>query len=352
MATNIVPRVKAIVIERPHEIAFREVDTPVCGPDDLLIRSHKAGVCRTDLEVLLGVLDPRWVRYPCIPGHEWSGTVAEAGGNVTDFAPGDRVVSEGIIPCNRCRRCRSGETNLCENYDQLGFTRGGGYGEFVLAPRHAVHRLPDHVSFEAGVLIEPASCVLRALQRSRASPGDAIGIVGIGTLGSIGIQLAKLFAPRAIAAYGVRPEELAFAERLGADHVVDVGEVDPEEETRRLLGDGLDVVVETAGSVAAVELSTRVARLGGRVVLLGIAGEGRTLELPPDRIVLKDIEVIGSVSYTSAVWSAMLRLVEHRLVDLDPIVTRRFPARDFEDAFALMDEREGTVGKILLEHVA
>jgi threonine dehydrogenase-like Zn-dependent dehydrogenase len=272
---------RAIVIERPNEVALRDVDTPTCGPDDVLVRSHKAGVCRTDLEVLRGELSPRWVRYPCIPGHEWSGTVAEVGMNVRDLSPGERVVCEGIVPCKRCRRCRAGDTNLCENYDQLGFTRGGGYGEFVLAPRHVVH-----------------------------------------------------------------------AEVLGADHTVYVGEGDAVEETARLTGEGLDVVVETAGAVPAVELATRVVRPGGRVILLGIAGEGKTLGLPADRIVLRDIELIGSVSYTSAVWGRMMRLVEGGLLDLEPLVTHRFPTREFEAAFELMDRREGTVAKILLEHDA
>jgi 2-desacetyl-2-hydroxyethyl bacteriochlorophyllide A dehydrogenase len=343
---------KAVVIERPHEIAWREVEPPVGGADDVLIRSQKTGVCRTDIEVFQGELEERWVTYPCIPGHEWSGTVAEVGRNVSEFRPGDRVVSEGMIPCNRCRRCRKGETNLCENYDQLGFTRGGGYGELVLAPRHVVHRLPDHVSFESGVLIEPASCVLRAFERTRPQAGEAIGVVGIGTLGSIAVQLARLFAPRTIVAYGIRPDELAFAERLGVDHVVNVADADGEEETMRLLGEALDVVIETAGAVPAVELATRVVREGGRVGLLGIAGEGRMLELPADRIALRDIEVSGVVSYTSAVWTAMMRLVEAGLVDLDRIVTHRFPAGEFHEAFALMDQREGNVVKILLEHAA
>jgi 2-desacetyl-2-hydroxyethyl bacteriochlorophyllide A dehydrogenase len=343
---------RAIVIERPNEVALREVETPSCGPDDVLVRSHKAGVCRTDLEVLRGELPSRWVRYPCIPGHEWSGTVAEVGENVRDIEAGERVVCEGMIPCNRCRRCRTGETNICENYDQLGFTRGGGYGEFVLAPRHVVHRLPEHVSFETGVLIEPASCVLRGFERGRVRPGEAVGVVGIGTLGSIAVLLAKLFGASPILAYGIRDEELAFAERLGADYVVNVATMDAEAETRQLAGDGLDVVVETAGAVPAVELATRIVRPGGRVVLLGIAGEGMTLELPADRIVLEDIELIGAVSYTSGVWGRMMRLVEGGSLDLESVVTHRFPATDFEAAFELMDRREGTVAKILLEHVA
>jgi 2-desacetyl-2-hydroxyethyl bacteriochlorophyllide A dehydrogenase len=344
--------VRAIVIERPNEVALREVETPTCGPDDVLVRSHKAGVCRTDLEVLRGELSPRWVRYPCVPGHEWSGTVEEVGANVRDLTPGERVVCEGIIPCNRCRRCRAGETNLCESYDQLGFTRGGGYGEFVLAPRHVVHRLLEGVSLDAAVLIEPASCVLRGLERGRLGPGESVGVIGVGTLGSIGVLLARLFAARPVVAYGIRPEELAFAERLGADHVVDVENIDAEEETLRLTGGGLDVVVETAGAVPAVELATRIVRPGGRVILLGISGEGKELQLPADWIVLRDIELIGSVSYTSAVWGRMMRLVEGASLDLEPLVTHRFPAGEFEAAFELMDLREGTVAKILLEHVA
>lgn len=343
---------KAVVIERPHEVAYREVETPVCGPDDILVRSHKAGVCRTDLEMATGALtDPRWVRFPCIPGHEWSGSVAEVGENVADFQPGDRVVCEGMIPCTRCRRCRAGQTHLCEHYDQLGFTRGGGYGEFVLVPRHVVHRLPDHVSFDSAVLIEPGSVVLRALERGRPAPGETIGVIGIGTLGSLAVTLARLFSPGAIVAYGLRPEELAFAERLGADHVVNVGERDAVEETRRLVGDGLDLVLETAGAVPALELATRLPREGGRIVPLGIAGDGKMLEVPADRFALRDLELIGSVAYTSAVWSRMVALLSSRLVDLDPIVTHRFPAERFADAFALLDKPKGTVAKVVLEYV-
>jgi len=335
--------VKAVVIERPHEVAYREVDTPVCGPNDVLVRSHKAGVCRTDVEVLEGALDLRWMRYPCIPGHEWSGSVAEVGANVDDLRPGDRVVCEGIIPCTRCARCKAGDTHLCTSYDQLGFTRGGGYGELVVAPRHVVHRLPDSVSFDTAVLIEPGSVVLRAIERGRLAPGEAVGVVGIGTLGSLAIRLARLFSPREIVAFGIRDEELELARRLGADRVVKVAEEEPE--------GGFDLVLEAAGAVPAIELATRLPREGGRIVQLGIAGAGEVLELPADRLLLRDLELIGSVAYTTAVWSRMVDLVAAGLVDFGSIVTHRFPAADFAQAFELMDAREGIVGKIVLEHV-
>jgi len=318
--------VKAVVIERPREASYRDVDAPVCGPEDVLVRSELAGVCRTDLDVLLGVLDSRWVRYPCIPGHEWVGTVAEIGERVTDLAPGERVVCEGIVPCRRCRRCLAGDTNLCERYDQLGFTRGGGYGEYVLAPRHVVHPLPEHVSRDTAVLVEPASVVLRGIERGRAAEGETVGVIGVGTLGALAIRLLSLHAPATVIAYGIRAEELDLARSLGADRTVDLTAQEPED--------------------------TRLVREGGRVVLLGISGEGTLLELPADRIPLRDLELIGSVGYTSAVWSRVVSIVSDGLVDLGGIVTHRFPAADFEAAFALLDARDGIVGKIVLEHAA
>jgi threonine dehydrogenase-like Zn-dependent dehydrogenase len=131
-----------------------------------------------------------------------------------------------------------------------------------------------------------------------------------------------------------------------------VGDEDPVAATHRLAGGALDLVIETAGAVEAVQLATQLVRPGGRVVLLGIAGEGRTLELPADRIMLSDLDVIGSCSYPTSTWTHMLRLLERGVVDLDPIVTHRFPTSRFEDAFALMDDRDGIVAKVVLEHSA
>jgi threonine dehydrogenase-like Zn-dependent dehydrogenase len=342
--------VRAIVIERPNAVALREVETPVPGAGDVRVRSVRAGVCRTDLDIASGVLDARWVRFPVVPGHEWSGVVDSVGEDVTGVQPGQRVVCEGNIACLRCPRCRAGDTHLCARYDAVGFTRGGGYGELVVVPERVVHVLPDHVSFDAAVLVEPGAVVLKGLERARIEPGETVGVVGIGALGAIAIRLARLRSPAALVAYGVRDEELELALALGADAVVSVAHADAEAETHRLAGGGLDVVVETAGAVAAAELSTRIAREGGRIVALGIAGHGHELTLPADRIALRDLSVFGSVGYTTAAWARMVALVREGLVDLDPIVTHRFPLDRFEDAFALMDDRHGVVAKIVLEH--
>jgi L-iditol 2-dehydrogenase len=336
--------VRAIVIEQPNEVALRDVEAPSPGPGEVRVRSVCAGVCRTDLDIVAGTLDARWVTFPVVPGHEWSGVIESLGAGVTGLEPGERVVCEGSIPCLACRRCRAGDTHLCETYDAVGFTRGGGYGEYVVVPARVVHPIPDHVSFDAAVLVEPAAVALKALERARIQPGETVGVIGIGALGAIALRLARLHGPAAVVAYGVRDEELELARGLGADDVVNVG--------REEVGSGLDVVVETAGAASAVELATRLAREGGRVVLLGIAGHGHELTLPADRLALRDLSVFGSVGYTTAAWARTVALVSEGLVDLEPIVTHRFPLEQFADAFALMDDRRGVVAKIVLEHAA
>ena len=182
------------------------------------------------------------------------------------------------------------------------------------------------------------------------TPGEAIGIIGIGTLGCIAVQMARLFSPRAIVAFGLRDEELELARRNGATHMVNVSASDPEEATLEILGDGCDVVIETAGSPAAVHSALRIARIGGRVTLLGLAGAGQMLEVPSDVFVVKDVRIGAALSYTSKVWSKVLGLVSNGLVDLDPIVTHRFKAHDYAAAYSLMEERSESVAKIVLEH--
>jgi 2-desacetyl-2-hydroxyethyl bacteriochlorophyllide A dehydrogenase len=335
---------KAVVVERPNEVSYREVEAPAVGADDVLVESRAAGLCRTDIEMMTGVFtDPRWVRFPVIPGHEWAGTVVEVGANVDAAQVGDRVVCEGFIVCHRCRRCRSGETHWCERIEALGFTRPGGYAQLVSVPQGVVHRLPDHVSFDAGVLVEPASVVLHGLEKARPQPGEAVGVIGVGTLGALAISLLRLQSPSRIVAYGVREEELELARQLGATEVVLTGDGAPPQAE-------LDVVVETAGAPVAVTLATELCRPGGRAVLLGIAGEGRTLTLPSDLLVAKDMSLIGSIAYPAATWSRVVGLLAERVLDLDPIVTHRFAMSDFEEAVRLMDDRRGIVAKIVLEH--
>jgi threonine dehydrogenase-like Zn-dependent dehydrogenase len=249
-----------------------------------------------------------------------------------------------LIGCNRCTPCRRGETHWCERIEALGFTRPGGYAELVSVPARVVHALPDHVSFDAGVLIEPASVVLHGLEKARPQPGETVGVIGIGTLGSLAIALLRLHSPARLVAYGIREAELELATALGASEVVLTGDGGPPGPAE------LDLVVDTAGSPSAIALATEICRPGGRAVLLGLAGDDRSLTFPSDLLTGKDMALIGSLAYPASVWSRVVGLVSDRVLELDPIVTHRFPAAEFQEAVRLMDDRHGIVAKIVLEH--
>jgi threonine dehydrogenase-like Zn-dependent dehydrogenase len=157
----------ALVVSGPGEVSLEQRARPVPGPGEVLIRPAAVGLCGTDLDILAGRIDPAYVRYPLALGHEWSGTVLAGGSG--SLAPGTRVVAEGIVPCGHCAACRAGQTNLCEIYDEMGFTRDGAAAGYAVVGETLVHRLADPVSMADGALVEPAAVVYRGLAASRSS---------------------------------------------------------------------------------------------------------------------------------------------------------------------------------------
>lgn len=340
---------RALVVERPGEVAVIARDPLSPGPDDVVCRPILVGVCGTDLEIVRGDVDPAYVRYPLTLGHEWVGVVSRMGGSVTGISPGDRVVGEGVVPCGRCDRCRDGATNLCETYSELGFTRDGAASDEVALPSRLVHRIGDDVPDEVAVLVEPAAVVLRGLERARPRPGASVLIVGAGSIGLLAARLVRLWSPSTVAVFGRGPLQSGLALSMGADRFG--CEADGSADPRRAFdrSAGFDLVIEAAGRPEAIETAIRAARRGATVVLLGLAGAGHTARLSPDELVNGDLAIHASFSYTSAAWARTVALVNSGAVRLAPLVTHRFPLERFQDAFAALSSRREATGKVLLD---
>jgi threonine dehydrogenase-like Zn-dependent dehydrogenase len=148
---------RALVISEPGSIALQDVPGLVPGPGEVVARPVHTGICGTDLELLAGVVDPAYVRYPLVPGHEWSGVIEAVGPGVTGLEPGQPVIAEGIIPDRICAECVQGHTNLCVVYDELGFTRAGAAADQVLLPAQVVHVLGGSADLLEAALAEPAA---------------------------------------------------------------------------------------------------------------------------------------------------------------------------------------------------
>lgn len=331
---------RALVVRGPGLVALEDRARPDVPAGSVLIRPTVVGLCGTDLEIVDGSLDPAYVRLPLVLGHEWSGTVLDSGTSVDAPAVGTRVVVEGIVPCRHCPACMAGNTNLCTTYDEFGFVRDGAAADLVVAPVELVHALDPSVSAESGALVEPAAVVLRALLRAEPTPGLRVLIVGDGTVGLLAATLVRLWSPASVTLLGARPDQAGLAAAAGVDAFL----TRPEEE-----GAGYDLVVEAAGASAAVAAAVRAAGRGGRVVLLGLAGNGVTAALPIDDVVNGDLSVTGSFSYTATVWAQLVALLNAGRLDLGFLVTHRYPLADWAAALAALRSPVGARGKVLLE---
>ena len=328
---------RALVVRGPGLVALEEVAAPVADQGSVLVQPVMVGLCGTDLEIIDGRIDPAYVRLPLVIGHEWVGAVAHPQ-QAAGHAAGARVVVEGIVPCRHCRACVAGDTNRCHTYDEFGFIRAGAAADLVSAPEFLVHPLSETVSDESGVLVEPASVVLRAVQRAAPRPGMKVLIVGDGTVGLLAATLVRLWSPASVTMLGARPQQQALAEAANVDQF----RLQQENTT------GYDLVVEAAGTSAAVGAALASPTRGGTVVLLGLAGSGVSAPLLVDDLVNSDVTVMGSFSYTAAAWAGVVELLNSGRLDLSFLVTHSYPLADWSRALQTLRTPSGARGKVVL----
>jgi len=330
----------ALVVRAPEDLVIEERSYRSPGPEEVLVTPHYVGLCGTDLDIVRGELDPVYVRYPLVLGHEWSGKILSVGERVEGLREGDPVVVEGVLACGKCPHCRAGKTNLCQNFDELGFTVAGAAGPAVLAPAPLTHQLAEHVPLEAGALVEPAAVVLRGLLEMAIVPGLKVLVIGDGTIGLLAAHLVRMWSPSSVTMSGLRAAQRSLAEGLGVDEFTIAR---PGERA-------YDLVIEAAGSVVAVETALRSAARGGQVLLLGIAGHGKAAHLNVDDLVNNDLAVRGSFSYTAASWALIVRLLNGGSFQPAGLITHRYTIDRHEEALRMLASTSGGPrGKILFD---
>src|SRR5215470_1465898 len=330
----------ALVVRAPGDVVVEERSYRWPGPDEVLVRPYHVGLCGTDLDIVRGDLDPVYVRYPLVLGHEWSGRLVAVGERVKGLREGDPVVVEGVLACGRCSCCRAGKTNLCQYYDELGFTTAGAAAPAVVAPGHLTHLLAEHVPLEVAALVEPAAVVVRGLLEMAIIPGRKVLVVGDGTIGLLAAHLVRMWSPSSVTMAGMRAAQVSLAEAAGVNEFTIAL---PEERAYEL-------VIEAAGSTHAVETALRSAARGGQVLVLGIAGHGKVASLHVDDLVNNDISVRGSFSYTAASWALIVRLLNSGSFKPSGLITHRFAIDQHAEALNMLaSPGGGPRGKILFD---
>ncbi|MFD9028485.1 zinc-binding dehydrogenase [Streptomyces parvulus] len=329
----------SVVVEAPgaHRLVPHEPAEP--GPGEVLVRVHAVGICGSDREVYQGNRPEGYVRYPLVPGHEWSGTVERTGAGVPASLAGRKVVGEGFRNCQVCDRCHAGETTLCSaGYEETGFTRPGAMAPTLTLPARLLHVLPDDADLTAAALLEPAACVAAAALKAEARPGDRVAVVGTGTLGMFAVQFLRAASPAELLVVGTREDREALSRRFGAS---DFRTKDGP------LPDDFDLVIETAGSADAARTAAALLRRGGRLVLTGIPAPGAG-GLDPTDLVVRQLEVRTVFGAPPEAWAHTVRVFAAGLLDPRPLVTHELPLDRFAEALELVGSGDPQVGKVLL----
>lgn len=340
---------KAMRLHGLRDMRLDEVPKPEPGPGEVLIRVRAVGVCGSDVHYYLdGHIGTAKVAFPFTLGHEFSGEIAALGPGVEGLAVGTRVAVDPAIPCGHCETCLDGHPNCCPSVRFPGSPpHEGAMSEFYVHPAHLCVPLPDTLSFDDGVMLEPLGVVVHALSLAKIRPGDIVAILGAGPIGMLTLQLASRTAG---AVYVSEPvaERRALAAGLGATAVCDPTAEDPVAWLlRQTHGRGADIVIEAAWGERAVDQAVYMARPAGKVILVGIPREDRVV-FSAGEARRKGLSVLLS-RRMKFVYPRAIALVERGLVDVRSLVTHRFPLERAGEAFELISTLRDGVVKAIVE---
>ena len=345
----------AIVMKGPNDYGLQSVEVPRPKAGEVLVQVKAVSICGSDPKIFSGgFLGINWPpHFPFIPGHEFSGVVAELGEGVCAFAVGDRVAGEAHCGCGNCENCTAGNYNLCLNYGKVsaghrhyGFTYQGAFADYNAYNIKALTKIPDAVSFEAASLADTAGTALQAVRLTGIVPGGYTVVVGPGPIGIFAMQIAKSMGSKTIMVG--RKERLELAGRLGADHLVNYEECDDiVARVRELTGGvGAHQAFECAGSDAAIEQCVRSVRKNGKVALVSLP-TADVHPIPIKTIVMNQIHVYGSRANPNCT-KEVLDLMACGAINADDMITHVFPLQAFDVAMKTFVERIDGAMKVVL----
>lgn len=328
---------KALVYEGPRMMNVRDVPLPALQPDEVLVRVSHAGICGSELGGYLGHNSLR--KPPLIMGHEFAGTIAEVGEQVSALAAGDRVTANPLVTCGECRYCLNGASQLCGARRLLGAHRPGAFAEFVVVPARNTYRLDDHVSFAVGALAEPYACAIHVCRLLALAPTDRLLIYGAGPIGLFALQAAAAYGVRDAVVVDLNASRLEIARELGGIAVSSLDELPGG------IGEGFDAVIDAVGAEATRQRSAAAARPGGTVVFTGL--HEADSRLPVNDMIRAEIGTKGAFAYSRDDFETALRWIGQGRINLLPW-TETTPLGEGGAAFEKLIGGPGKIAKIFL----
>lgn len=332
---------KAIVIHKEHDLRIDEIADEKPGPDQILVKIARGGICGSDLHYYHhGGFGTVRLKEPMILGHEVAGEIIAAGANVTRVRLGDRIALNPSRPCGHCEYCQRGQQNHCLDMRFYGSAMRfphvqGAFRQTIVAEATQAHVVNPDIAIEEAAFAEPFAVTLHAINRAGSLLNKRVLVTGCGPIGALAIIAARAHGAREIIATDVSDFTLSLAKKIGADHTVNVAtQADAMSRFKADKGQ-IDVMIEASGNEAALHLGLEVLRPRGVLVQLGLGG---SLNIPQNVIVGKEIEIRGSFRFHEE-FGLAVDLINHRRVDLRPLLTETVPLADAKRGFDLASDR-------------
>jgi L-iditol 2-dehydrogenase len=352
-AQSIPATMLATVYRGANDVRLETVPVPAIGPGELLVRVHTCGVCGTDLKKIATGSHSA----PRIFGHETSGVVAAVGQGVHDYRPGDRVVVFHHIPCRECYYCKHKTFAQCTTYKKVGCTAGfepsgGGFAEYVRVMdwivQHGTVRIPDGISFEQACFVEPVNTCLKGIEALRLEPGETVLTIGQGPIGIILSVLARRAGATVITS-DLYPERLRIGESFGLELTVEASRTNVVQRVRELTDcRGADAVILAVGSNGLIRPAMDAARSGGRVLLFAQTQHSEAL-IDPAAVCVDEKTLVGSYSASVDLQAESVSFVMGREMDLERLISHRFPLREGPQALELAAHPQPSSMKIVIQ---
>ena len=322
---------RAIVLDQPGSFRVAELPDPTPGPGQIVVKVDCCGICGTDLHIMDGEFPP--TPYPITPGHEFAGTVAAVGSDVSiDLPVGAMVAVDPSLYCGYCRRCRSGRDNLCENWAAIGDTVAGAFAEYVAVPAVNAHRLPDGIDGQLGAMIEPLACAVHGLRRLGPVFGDTVLLTGAGTMGLLLLQLLVHAGAGPVTVVDRVSERLEVARKLGAARIA--SSLDDLESER------FEIAVDATGVPAVIDGATELLDRGARLLVFGVSPAEASISLSPFRVYNDELTVTGSMAILRS-FAPAAELIATGAVDPRPLLSEPLPLDGFGEALRRVRAGQG-----------
>jgi (R,R)-butanediol dehydrogenase / meso-butanediol dehydrogenase / diacetyl reductase len=303
----------AAVYHGEHTISVEEVPIPELGPDEVLLRVSHCGICGTDLHLMM----EDWGTPGAICGHEYSGVVADAGRSVRGWTVGDRAVGGPGPGCGQCRLCRCGRTHLCLS-SETSTPRSGAYAAFKVVDAGSLFRVPDALDLRTAALTEPVAVALRGVRRTGAGAGDRVLVTGAGPIGLLTVAVLAAEGVSDITVSEPNPKRRRLAEKMGASTTMTPEELQPAPAVMDLVSAPYHYAYECSGRADAMEGALSSLDRAGTLVLSG-TGRGRP-RFNPNRLIVHELVVTGTVEYTQDDYRAALDLLAGRRLPVDALI--------------------------------